>query len=134
MGFEKFESKMKEAGCSQAAIDAFRVNYEQLVGGATGMVSPCTPLVSLSTKPLASKKKLFRWSVSWNESVYPSTSIRGAQDLHILGVQDYLQDMSILLELLSAISTVEPRYLGILDLFKFHKAAPCASLYNVQFC
>lgn len=41
MGFEKFESKMKDAGCSQAAIDAFRVNYEQLVGGATGMVSCC---------------------------------------------------------------------------------------------
>ena len=35
---EKFEKKMKKAGLNKAAIDAFRVNYEQLTGGATGMV------------------------------------------------------------------------------------------------
>ena len=52
MGFENFETKMKDAGCSQAAIDAFRVNYEQLVGGATGMAS------SLSTVPQLSFPKL----------------------------------------------------------------------------
>ena len=39
---DKFEEKMKKAGLSQAAIDAFRINYEQLVGGATGMVSRLT--------------------------------------------------------------------------------------------
>lgn len=38
-GMEKFEEKMKKAGLNKAAIDAFRVNYEQLTGGATGMVS-----------------------------------------------------------------------------------------------
>jgi hypothetical protein len=36
---DKFEAKMKQAGLNQAAIDAFKVNYEQLVEGATGMVS-----------------------------------------------------------------------------------------------
>jgi len=36
---DKFEAKMKQAGLTQAAIDAFKVNYEQLVEGATGMVS-----------------------------------------------------------------------------------------------
>lgn len=36
---EKFEAKMKSAGLNQAAIDAFRLNYEQLKEGATGMVS-----------------------------------------------------------------------------------------------
>lgn len=35
---EKFEQKMKAEGLSQAAIDAFRLNYEQLVAGVTGMV------------------------------------------------------------------------------------------------
>jgi hypothetical protein len=38
---DKFEAKMKKAGLNQAAIDAFKVNYEQLVEGATGMVSTC---------------------------------------------------------------------------------------------
>lgn len=35
---DKFEQKMKAEGLSQAAIDAFRLNYEQLVAGVTGMV------------------------------------------------------------------------------------------------
>ncbi len=38
MSFEAFEQKMKAEGLSQAAIDAFRLNYEQLTGGATGLV------------------------------------------------------------------------------------------------
>jgi len=29
---------MKAAGLSQAAVDAFKHNYEQLVAGVTGMV------------------------------------------------------------------------------------------------
>ena len=37
--FVLFEQKMQKAGLSKAAIDAFRLNYEQLVGGATGMAS-----------------------------------------------------------------------------------------------
>ena len=36
---EKVVNKMKEAGLSQAAIDAFKQNYEQLVAGVTGLVS-----------------------------------------------------------------------------------------------
>ncbi len=36
---EKFEEKMKAAGLSEAAIGAFRLNYEQLVAGVTGLVS-----------------------------------------------------------------------------------------------
>ena len=35
---DKFEKKMKDAGLSQAAIAAFRMNYDQLAGGATGLV------------------------------------------------------------------------------------------------
>ncbi|EIE22492.1 UDP-glucose pyrophosphorylase [Coccomyxa subellipsoidea C-169] len=35
---EAFEEKMKAEGLSQAAIDAFRLNYEQLVAGVTGLV------------------------------------------------------------------------------------------------
>ena len=35
---EAFEQKMKAEGLSQAAIDAFRLNYEQLVAGVTGLV------------------------------------------------------------------------------------------------
>ena len=38
MSFEAFEQKMKAEGLSQPAIDAFRLNYEQLTGGATGLV------------------------------------------------------------------------------------------------
>ncbi|CAK0781252.1 hypothetical protein CVIRNUC_005325 [Coccomyxa viridis] len=35
---EKFEEKMKAAGLSEAAIGAFRLNYEQLVAGVTGLM------------------------------------------------------------------------------------------------
>ena len=37
--FAPFEEKMRAEGLSDAAIDAFRHNYEQLVAGATGLVS-----------------------------------------------------------------------------------------------
>lgn len=40
-GFEAFEVKMKAAGLSEAAIRAFKCNYEQLVAGVTGMVGFC---------------------------------------------------------------------------------------------
>ena len=36
--FELFEKKMRAEGLSEAAIDAFRYNYQQLVQGVTGMV------------------------------------------------------------------------------------------------
>ena len=36
---DKFEKKMKDAGLTEAAIAAFRMNYDQLAGGATGLVS-----------------------------------------------------------------------------------------------
>lgn len=39
---DKFEKKMKDAGLSEAAIAAFRMNYDQLAGGATGLVSLIT--------------------------------------------------------------------------------------------
>lgn len=45
---EKFEEKMKAAGLSEAAIGAFRLNYEQLVAGVTGLVSghpSATPII-----------------------------------------------------------------------------------------
>ena len=32
---------MRKADLSQAAIDAFRLNYEQLVAGVTGLVRSC---------------------------------------------------------------------------------------------
>ena len=35
---DKVVAKLKEAGLSQAAIDAFKVNYEQLQAGVTGLV------------------------------------------------------------------------------------------------
>lgn len=38
--FDLFEKKMRDEGLSDAAIDAFRHNYEQLVQGVTGMVRP----------------------------------------------------------------------------------------------
>ena len=37
--FAAFEEKMRAEGLSDAAIDAFRHNYEQLVAGVTGLVS-----------------------------------------------------------------------------------------------
>lgn len=42
--WELFETKMKGADLSKAAIDAFKHNYEQLVAGVTGLVrSPPPP-------------------------------------------------------------------------------------------
>ena len=46
--FAPFEAKMQKAGLSKPAIDAFRLNYEQLVGGATGMVRTQVPLPPVS--------------------------------------------------------------------------------------
>ena len=37
----EFEAKMAAQGLSRAAVDAFKHNYEQLVGGATGLVRAC---------------------------------------------------------------------------------------------
>ena len=37
----KFEAKMQKAGLSNAAMDAFRHNYEQLIAGVSGLVGPC---------------------------------------------------------------------------------------------
>lgn len=36
--FAPFEEKMRKEGLSDAAIDAFRHNYEQLIAGVTGLV------------------------------------------------------------------------------------------------
>ena len=36
--WELFQQKMTKAGLSQAAQDAFKQNYEQLVAGVTGLV------------------------------------------------------------------------------------------------
>ena len=36
--FDAFQKKMQDAGLNQAAIDAFRLNYEQLEQGVTGLV------------------------------------------------------------------------------------------------
>lgn len=47
---DKFEAKMKKAGLNKAAIDAFRENYNQLVGGATGMVMLALPLGRLCVR------------------------------------------------------------------------------------
>ena len=35
---EKFEEKMRQQASARAAIGAFRLNYEQLVAGVTGLV------------------------------------------------------------------------------------------------
>lgn len=39
--WELFTEKMTKAGLSQAAQDAFKQNYEQLVAGVTGLVRVC---------------------------------------------------------------------------------------------
>jgi UTP--glucose-1-phosphate uridylyltransferase/phosphoglucomutase len=39
---EAFEQKMKADGCNDAAIAAFKHNYDQLVAGADGMVPEST--------------------------------------------------------------------------------------------
>ncbi len=36
--FEPFKAKMEAAGLSEAAIAAFKMNYDQLVAGVTGLV------------------------------------------------------------------------------------------------
>jgi hypothetical protein len=36
--WELFQEKMKAAGLSEAAMDAFKMNYEQLVAGVSGLV------------------------------------------------------------------------------------------------
>jgi hypothetical protein len=36
--WEQFVEKMKSAGLSEAAIAAFKQNYDQLVAGVTGLV------------------------------------------------------------------------------------------------
>ena len=51
--FSAFESKMRSQGLSQAAIAAFKSNYDQLVAGVTGLVpegsiTPVTDLPYLS--------------------------------------------------------------------------------------
>jgi hypothetical protein len=38
MSFALFEEKCKNAGLSQAAVDAFKHNYDQLLAGETGLV------------------------------------------------------------------------------------------------
>lgn len=43
--WELFEKKMEQKGSSQAAIGAFKHNYEQLVAGVTGLVRTCLVLV-----------------------------------------------------------------------------------------
>lgn len=63
---DKFEKKMKDAGLSQAAIAAFRMNYDQLAGGATGLlpekeidaVPELPKLVDLKTSAGANKQEL----------------------------------------------------------------------------
>lgn len=51
--FGPFEKKMKDEGLSDAAIDAFRHNYEQLIAGVTGLVTfgfvPLTCQISKTT-------------------------------------------------------------------------------------
>ena len=37
--FAAYEQRMKKQNLSQAAIDAFKANYDQLVSGVTGLVS-----------------------------------------------------------------------------------------------
>jgi hypothetical protein len=39
--WEQFVKKCKDAGLSDAAIGAFKHNYDQLVAGATGLASSC---------------------------------------------------------------------------------------------
>lgn len=54
--WEQFEAKMKSAGLSEAAIAAFKQNYDQLVAGVTGLVpeadiDPVTDLPCLAGMP-----------------------------------------------------------------------------------
>ena len=45
--FELFEKKMRAEGLSEAAVDAFRYNYQQLVEGVTGMVRALLPAAEI---------------------------------------------------------------------------------------
>lgn len=49
MSFSLFEEKCRKAGLSQAAIDAFKYNYDQLLAGETGLVRGCGSEVVGST-------------------------------------------------------------------------------------
>ena len=53
---DKFEKKMKDAGLTEAAIAAFRMNYDQLAGGATGLVSLAFKFRWLAAKCLRSAR------------------------------------------------------------------------------
>lgn len=64
--WELFEEKMTKAGLSQAAQGAFKLNYEQLVAGVTGLVRRltllCRPLLAAEcivppAMPLAMPRK-----------------------------------------------------------------------------
>ena len=58
---DKFVAKMEKAGLSKAAIDAFKVNYEQLVEGATGMVSFKVRLEPIVLFRRLIKMEYFHW-------------------------------------------------------------------------
>jgi hypothetical protein len=42
-----FEAKMRAAGLSDAAVGAFKANYDQLVAGVTGLVSSTARILTL---------------------------------------------------------------------------------------
>ena len=47
--FDLFDKKMRAEGLSDAAVDAFRHNYQQLVEGVTGMVRhTCLVLIPIA--------------------------------------------------------------------------------------
>lgn len=54
MSFALFDEKCRKSGLSQAAIDAFKHNYDQLLAGETGLVRACdsevvgTPFLSMA--------------------------------------------------------------------------------------
>lgn len=50
--FAAYEQRMKKENLSQAAIDAFKGNYDQLVSGVTGLVS--TGLVAAGSAEITS--------------------------------------------------------------------------------
>ena len=52
--FDAFQQKMQDAGLNQAAIDAFRLNYEQLEQGVTGLVRYQRCCMCLWAYPLCS--------------------------------------------------------------------------------
>lgn len=48
--FEPFKAKMEAAGLSEAAIAAFKMNYDQLVAGVTGLVSSASMFAVYGTR------------------------------------------------------------------------------------